>query len=77
MIIKKYSNTYKKCDRCKESNKEQLVFRVCLMIHFPYYDYFGFDLCEDCLKDFQSLTQNFLKETDKHTKNTKKNITIK
>jgi len=55
MLIKKYSNSFKKCDKCGLNNKIKgiLIYRVCFMIHFPYYSYFGFDLCSNCLKKLE------------------------
>lgn len=32
------------------------------MIHFPFYDYFGFDLCESCLKKLDNKLNKFFKE---------------
>jgi len=44
----------KKCDKCKKRNtQKRIIKRVCFQIHFPYYDYAGFDLCEDCLKKLE------------------------
>lgn len=58
MRIKPYA---KKCDRCKrKSSKKLKIFRLAIHKHFPYYDYFGFDLCEDCLIKFEKKVERFL-----------------
>jgi len=51
------------------------------MIHFPYYSYFGFDLCEDCLKKLDKRLDYFFKELKggikvKNGSNTNKNNRI-
>lgn len=52
----------KKCDKCGErSLKQGVIKRVCFMIHFPYYDYAGFDLCNSCLNKLEKQIEEFFK----------------
>ena len=73
---------YKKCDKCKKrrSLKSGKIKRACFMLHFPYYSYFGFDLCDDCLKKLEARLNYFFKEMKggkvKNGSNTNKNNRI-
>lgn len=51
----------KKCDKCSKRSLEEIK-RVCFMIHFPYYDYVGFDLCNDCLNKLEGRIEDFFKK---------------
>lgn len=46
----------KLCDRCL---KEEQCKRMCLQIHFPYYNYVGFDLCSNCEEELNTLFNEF------------------
>jgi len=52
--IKKY------CDKCKK-RKHKPIVRFGILRQFPYYLYFGFDLCSKCDKKFIKLVDEFLK----------------
>jgi len=50
----------KKCDKCnRRSCKKRVVKRFCFMTHFPYYNYEGFDLCQDCEKKLDYVLNKF------------------
>lgn len=52
----------KQCDKCeKKETQKRTIKRYCVMTQFPNYDYFGFDLCEDCEKNFRRNFKRWLK----------------
>lgn len=52
----------KRCDKCKRlTSKHRIIYRYAIHKHFPYYDYEGFDLCEDCEKKFIKMLRRFFK----------------
>jgi len=57
---------FKKCDKCRKRNtQKRIIKRGCFMLHFPYYNYIGFDLCEDCLIKLEARFNYFFKTTKK------------
>ena len=50
----------KKCERCGKTSNEVKIFRFDLHKHYPFYDYEGFDICEDCEVELYNLMNNFL-----------------
>lgn len=53
--------TMKKCDRCF---KEGQCKRMCFQIHFPNYNYVGFDLCSECENKLNILLDTFLEQNN-------------
>jgi hypothetical protein len=51
----------KKCDKCgKNQRPDFTIKRAAIHIHFPFYEYFGFDLCPLCLEELDNLLIKFL-----------------
>lgn len=52
----------KRCDKCgKLNSKNRVIYRYAIMRHFPFYDYEGIDICNECEKKFIRMLRRFFK----------------
>jgi len=61
MITRTSRKIIRLCDKCgKVSDIKGKILRCSFYVNTPFYDYFGFDLCKDCLKEFEENLKGFL-----------------